>query len=122
MSRERKTIDVWRLYVNYCGEWEHELDEYTPEEARKRRREYAENCPQYPVKVLRGREPVRKRYFYGTNEINGYRPYCGLLRQQSDPTGKFRTVYVYGRPLETRERDKGGLEYIKTEEKETDHE
>ena len=117
MSKERKTIDVWRLFVDYGYGEEHELDEYTPSEARKRKREYAENCPQYDTRIVKGREPVKRYYFYGAAELNGHRPACGLLRQESDPEGRYRTVYVYGRPLDREELGKSGLTFIKEEEK-----
>jgi hypothetical protein len=51
MTRQRKTRDEWRLWVNYGQGWEHEVSEDTFREARERRKEYRENCPQYPVKV-----------------------------------------------------------------------
>ena len=46
MPYKRKTRDVWRLYVDYGQGWEHELDEFTLDEARQTRKEYRENCPQ----------------------------------------------------------------------------
>ena len=112
MSRERKTIDVWRLYVDYGFGWEHELDEYTPSEARLRLREYNENCPQYPAKIVRGRERIEKQYYYGAQELNGHRPACCLLREEHDPEGKFMVVYVYGRPLDQKEEREAGLSFI----------
>lgn len=51
----RKTRDEWQLHVNYGQGWEHELSEDTRKEARVRRYEYAENCPQYPTKIKRCR-------------------------------------------------------------------
>lgn len=53
---QRKTVDVWRFYVDYGYGWELELEEYSAAEARKRKREYAENCPQWPTKIVKGRE------------------------------------------------------------------
>jgi len=44
------------MYVNYGYGWEHELTEYSKTEINDRKREYAENCPQYPVRVVKGRE------------------------------------------------------------------
>jgi len=52
----RKTVDCWRMYVNYGNGWEYELTEYSRAEIRQRQKEYAENCPQWPVKVVKGRE------------------------------------------------------------------
>ena len=58
MACKRKTRDVWRFYVNYgCG-WEYELAEYSLSEIKKRKKEYRENCPQYPIKVVKGRERI----------------------------------------------------------------
>lgn len=58
MTYQRKTRDVWRFYVNYgCG-WEHEFDEDSFSEIKKRKKEYRENCPQYPIKVVKGRERI----------------------------------------------------------------
>ena len=37
MAYQRKTVDVWRMYVDYgCG-WEYELTEYTREQANLRK-------------------------------------------------------------------------------------
>jgi hypothetical protein len=60
MPRERKTIDIYELHVKYDSYhgWEHELTEYSLWGYCNRRREYRENCPQYPVKLVRRR--VRK--------------------------------------------------------------
>ena len=53
---QRKTIDTWRLYVNYGQGWEHEITEFSRAEARQRRREYRENCPQYSTRIVYRRE------------------------------------------------------------------
>lgn len=118
MSRERKTVDCWRLYVDYgYGDgFEHELTEYTPQDARQRRKEYAENCPQYATKIVKGRERVVKRYFYGAHANGGYKPACGILRVDCDPEGKYKAIYVYGRELSAEEKRRAELEYIKEEE------
>lgn len=58
MTYQRKTRDVWRFYVNYGYGWEHELDEYSLSEIKKRKKEYRENCSQYPIKVVKGRERI----------------------------------------------------------------
>lgn len=58
MAYQRKTRDVWRLYVDYgCG-YERELDEFSHSEMRLRIKEYRENCPQYPAKVVKCRERI----------------------------------------------------------------
>lgn len=61
MKYQRKTIDTYQLHVHYGQGWEHEVTEYTFREARERRKEYRENCPQYPVKIVAKREPVEER-------------------------------------------------------------
>jgi hypothetical protein len=54
--KTRKTRDEWQLHVNYGSHgWEHELTEDTFKEARERRKEYRENCPQYPCKIVKRR-------------------------------------------------------------------
>lgn len=61
MAYERKTRDIWRVYVDYGQGWEYEIAEFTKAEAEQRKREYRENCPQYPVKVVKGREKIEAR-------------------------------------------------------------
>jgi len=58
MPRERKTIDVYEMHVNYGQGWEHETTEFTLKDARAQRKTYRENCPEYPTKLVRRR--VRK--------------------------------------------------------------
>lgn len=58
MAYQRKTKDVWHFYVDYGYGWEHELDEYSRAEIRQRQKEYRDNCPQYPTKVVKGRERI----------------------------------------------------------------
>lgn len=58
MAYQRKTRDVWHFCVNYGYGWEHELDEYSLKEIKDRQREYRENCPQYPTKIIKGRERI----------------------------------------------------------------
>lgn len=51
----RKTADVWILEGNYgCG-WEYILEESTREEGMERLREYRENQPQFPVRLIKKR-------------------------------------------------------------------
>jgi hypothetical protein len=51
MTRTRKTRDEYRLHVNYGQGWEHEISEDKFREALARKREYQENCPEYPTKI-----------------------------------------------------------------------
>lgn len=60
MAYQRKTKDVFHLFVNYGGRWEHEITEDTRQEIRARFREYRENCPQWPVKWKRVRERINE--------------------------------------------------------------
>lgn len=48
MAYQRKTRDVYRLFVDYGQGWEHELDEFSLREIRQRQKEYRENCPAVP--------------------------------------------------------------------------
>ena len=58
---KRKTVDVWRLYVDYGVEgYEYECTEYSRADAGKRQKEYAKNCPQYPTKIVKGRERIKE--------------------------------------------------------------
>lgn len=50
MPYVRKTVDEYRLHVNYGQGWEHEVTEPTWKDMRERLLEYRDNCPQYPVK------------------------------------------------------------------------
>lgn len=54
----RKTVDVWELQLDYGFGWEKTLTEYTRKEARERLKEYRENQPQYPARIVKKR--VRK--------------------------------------------------------------
>lgn len=60
MPYVRKTRDEYQIHVNYgYGDgWEHECTEDTYREARQRRKEYRENCPQYPTKIVRRRVKI----------------------------------------------------------------
>lgn len=60
MSYQRKTKDIWKLYVKYNENdgWEHEVTEFSFLKARQVLREYRENCPQYPSKITMSRERV----------------------------------------------------------------
>ena len=60
MAYVRKTRDVWELHVDDCCGYgyEYELCEYSYSEAKQRLREYRENCPQYPAKLVKKRERI----------------------------------------------------------------
>ncbi len=57
MSYVRKTKDEYVLMTNYgYGDgWEEVLIEETFAEAKQRKREYVENMPQYPYKIVKRR-------------------------------------------------------------------
>jgi hypothetical protein len=59
--RQRKTRDEYQLHVYYGSlhGWEHEVSEDTWREAKERRKEYRENCPQYPCKIVKRRIPLK---------------------------------------------------------------
>lgn len=56
-SRVNRYLYGWRIMVNYGQGWEYEIFEEIWREARARLAEYRANCPQYPVKAVRSREP-----------------------------------------------------------------
>lgn len=58
MTYQRKTRDVWRFYLNYGQGWEHEITELTREGMKENRQAYRENCPQYPLRIVKGRERI----------------------------------------------------------------
>lgn len=60
MTYVRKTRDTFELQVNYgFGHgYETECVETTRREARQRRDEYRENCPQYACRIVKKREPI----------------------------------------------------------------
>lgn len=57
----RKTRDCWRFYLNYGQGWEHEITEYTFAEMKANRKAYLENCPQYTLKIVKGREKIEEQ-------------------------------------------------------------
>lgn len=63
MAYIRKTKNEYQLLCNYgYGDgWECVFTEDTLSEARQRKREYMENMPQYPYRIVRKR--VRKEVF-----------------------------------------------------------
>lgn len=52
MSRQRTTRDEWTLRINYGQGWEDETTEDSYREIRARAKEYRENCPQYPTRIV----------------------------------------------------------------------
>ncbi len=61
MAYQRKTRDVWHIYVNYWfGDgWEHETTELDRRAAKENLKAYRENCS-YPVKMKRTRERIEE--------------------------------------------------------------
>lgn len=61
MAYIRKTKDEYQLLCNYgYGDgWEYVLAEDTLSEAKKRKREYMENMPQYPYKIVKKRVSIK---------------------------------------------------------------
>ena len=54
--KTNKWLYGFRIYVHYGQGWEYEIFETSLTEARARVKEYRVNCPEYPVKMSRGRE------------------------------------------------------------------
>jgi hypothetical protein len=61
---KRKTVDCWRFYVNYGQGWEYEITEYTLAGMKENRKAYRENCPEYPVRIAKGREKIQEGKIY----------------------------------------------------------
>lgn len=57
MKRVNKYLYGWKFYLNYGQGWEYEIFEETRAGMIENRKAYRENCPQYPLKIVRGREP-----------------------------------------------------------------
>lgn len=56
---KRRTRDTWQLHIDYGQGWEHEVTEFSFSEIRQRAKEYRENAPQYPRKIVAKRERMR---------------------------------------------------------------
>jgi len=52
MAYTRKTVDEYQVHGNYGQGWEEVCSETTRKDARQRLREYRENEPQYPHKLI----------------------------------------------------------------------
>lgn len=57
MAYTRKTVDTWQMWVNYGSGWEHETTEDSRAEAKAQQKCYRENCPEYPTRIKKVREP-----------------------------------------------------------------
>lgn len=71
MAYIRKTRDEYQLLCNYgYGDgWEYVLSEDTRKEIKQRLKEYVENMPQYPYKVVKKRVSIERHKC----------KYCGLV-------------------------------------------
>ena len=60
MAYVRKTRDEYQLLCDYgYGDgWEYVTAEDTMKEAKQRKKEYMENMPQYPYKIVKKRIPI----------------------------------------------------------------
>lgn len=60
MAYTRKTKDEYKLMCNYgYGDgWEEVLTEETYKDIKERKKEYMENMPQYPYKIIKKRVPL----------------------------------------------------------------
>jgi hypothetical protein len=61
MAYIRKTKDEYQLLCDYGDGWEYLLAENTMKEARKRKREYIENMPEYSYRIVKKRIPIEGR-------------------------------------------------------------
>jgi hypothetical protein len=55
MTYTRKTRDEWTIYGNYGNGWEEVTTETSHSEARERLKEYRDNEPEYPHKIVKHR-------------------------------------------------------------------
>jgi hypothetical protein len=55
MPRQRKTRDEYQIHVDYGQGFEEVCAEDTYPDAKQRLREYRENMPQYPAKIVKRR-------------------------------------------------------------------
>lgn len=55
-KRVNKYLYGWKFYLDYGQGWEYEIFEATRVGMKTNRKAYRENCPQYPLKIVRGRE------------------------------------------------------------------
>ena len=51
MSKARKTVDTWEIWVNYGQGWEHDCTELSRAAMRENREAYRKNAPEHPVKI-----------------------------------------------------------------------
>ena len=71
MAYVRKTVDVWRLFVNYGQGWEYEGTDCSRQEAQQTLKSYRENCPQYPARIVFGRERRKMSKFKIGDKVVG---------------------------------------------------
>ena len=57
MAYVRKTVDEYRLLVNYGEGWEHEVTEFSWTDLRRRLKEYRAEC-RYPLKTVKVRVKI----------------------------------------------------------------
>ena len=56
MIRINKFLYGWKILVHYGQGWEYETFETAYSAAKQRIQEYRANAPEFPVKIVRGRE------------------------------------------------------------------
>jgi len=54
--KTNKYLYGWKFYLNYGQGWEYETFETTLAGMKENRKAYREACPQYALKITRGRE------------------------------------------------------------------
>ena len=60
MAYKRKTKDEYQLHIDYGYGWECVTIDETLKEARQMQRDYMENCPQYPSRIVKKRVPIKE--------------------------------------------------------------
>ncbi len=59
MPYQRTTEDEFQIHVNYGQGWEYEIAEATRKAGLAQLRLYRENCPEYPVRLVCKRVPIK---------------------------------------------------------------
>jgi len=63
MTYIRKTVDEYRLFVDYGEGWYHETTEPSWKELRARVKEYRTNCPEHALKTRKVRIPKNREQY-----------------------------------------------------------
>ena len=60
MAYVRKTVDTWEIQGFYYCSWELETTETSRKDAKERIKEYRQNMPRIPHRIIKKREKIQK--------------------------------------------------------------